>query len=186
MDSQKTAKYLLEQMQKGSEHAFAKFYNIYAPFILHIAQDILQDNLEAEDVAHDILLEIYDHPEKYDANRGSIKAWLAVKTKNHSIDRLRKKRPLLVNKLKTIDRAADVETEMAVLSQIEQQLILEALEEIPISQREVIYGAYYKGKTQAELAKQLNKPLGTIKSRIRYGLRNLQKYKRLNEWIRTR
>jgi|SRR5690625_20817 len=186
MENNKRDEHLLLAVANGCEASFDEFYNKYAPFVLHIAQSVLADSLEAEDVTHDIFLDIYEKPQQYNAKKGTIKAWIAVKTRNLCIDRLRKKKPLLIHKLELINHEAEVHTELSVLLQIEKELILKALQEIPKKQREVIYEAYFKGKTQVELAEKLNRPLGTIKSLVRYGLRNLQKHKHLIDWLKVR
>lgn len=174
---------LLHLIDEGSERAFIEFYHLYVSFVLQIASQVIGDDLEAEDVCHDIFLEVYENPSEYNEEKGSVKAWLAVKTRNRSIDRLRKKKPLLVQKLETIDRTDVPITEMQVLKRMEQKVILDALKQLPKKQRDVIYGAYFEGKTQKELALMLNRPLGTIKSSVRYGLQNLRKYKKLKHWV---
>lgn len=184
MKDQKTDTYLLSAIANGCETSFDRFYHKYAPFVLRLAQSVLADTLEAEDVTHDIFLDIYEKPNQYNAKRGTVKAWLAVKTRNLCIDRLRKKRPLLIQKLELLNHEAEVHTELSVLLQIEKEILLKALEQLPKKQREVIYEAYFKGKTQVELAEKLNRPLGTIKSLVRYGLRNLQKHKHLTDWLK--
>lgn len=185
MDQQQDQQ-LLKLIAKGSETAFSQFYEKYVSFVLHIAIQVLGDRNEAEDVTHEIFLDIFEKPLQYKSDRGSIKAWLAVKTRNRSIDRLRKKKPVLVNKLELLDTIDTVKTEMSVLLQIEKELIIEALQQIPEKQREVIYGVYFEGMTQMELANSLNRPLGTIKSLVRYGLRNMGKQKALLNWIKIR
>src|SRR5690625_486367 len=177
---------LLQLIAKGSKTAFEKFYNMHVSFVLQIATQIIGDYNEAEDVTHEIFLEVYEKPKQYKAERGSVKAWLAVITKNRCIDRLRKKKPLLVQKLELLDSKDAIETELTVLHKIEKELIVEALQQIPKKQREVIYGAYFEGKTQKELAESLNRPLGTVKSLARYGLNNLRKQKQLLHWIKFR
>jgi len=186
MENNLQDRHLLLKIAKGCETSFDEFYNKYAPFVHQIAQNILKDRLAAEDVTHDIFLDIYEKPQQYNPKRGSIKAWLAVKTRNLCIDYLRKKKPLLVQKLELMNIQDDLFTEVAVLLNIEKELIVDALKDIPEKQREAIYGAYFKGKTQVQLAKKLNRPLGTVKSLIRYGLRNLQKHKQLIDWLKTR
>src|SRR5690625_2286736 len=186
MENNLQDRHLLLKIAKGCETSFDEFYNKYAPFVHQIAQNILKDRLAAEDVTHDIFLDIYEKPQQYNPKRGSIKAWLAVKTRNLCIDYLRKKKPLLVQKLELMNIQDDLFTEVAVLLNIEKELIVDALKDIPEKQREAIYEAYFKGKSQVQLAKKLNRPLGTVKSLIRYGLRNLQKHKQLIDWLKTR
>ena len=177
---------LLKKIGEGSESSFNEFYNGYVSFVLQIATKTLGDRLEAEDVTHDIFMEIYEKSNSYHQQKGSVKAWLAVITRHRCIDKLRKKKPVLVNKLEFLNTKDAVRTELAVLLKIEQELILDALKEIPPKQREVIYGAYFEGKTQVELSKSLNRPLGTIKSLVRYGLKNMQRNKRLLNWMKAR
>ncbi len=170
---------------KGCRRSFDEFYENYISFVLHIALKVLGDQMEAEDIGHDIFLEIYQKPHEYNADRGSVKAWLAVKTRNRCIDRLRKRQPVLINKLELLDTKDAIQTEMCVLRKLEKDILLDALKYIPEKQREVIYGAYFEDKTQRELANSLNKPLGTVKSMVRYGLNNLRKQNKLIQWINT-
>lgn len=185
MDQQEGIR-LLKLIAKRSEIAFNQFYETYISFVLQISSQVLGDQSEAEDVTHEVFLEIYKKPQQYKPDRGSIKAWIAVKTRHKCIDRLRKKKPVLIQKLEHLDTKGAVETELSVLLQLEKELILDALKQIPSKQREVIYGAYFEGKTQMELAESFNRPLGTIKSLIRYGLRNMRKQKDLLNWIKIR
>ena len=177
---------LLHLIGKGSESAFNKFYEIYVSFVLQIATQILSDQNEAEDITHEIFLEVYEKPQQYKPHKGSIKAWLAVKTRSRCIDRLRKKQPVLIYKLEQLDTVDAIKTEQSVLNQIEKETILRALEQIPTNQREVIYLAYFEDKTQIEMAERLDRPLGTVKSLVRYGLKNLRKQKDLLNWIKLR
>jgi len=176
---------LLTQIAQGSKQAFNQFYETYIPFVLHIAVQILGDSSEAEDLCHDIFLDIFQHPERYDPQKGSVKAWLAVKTRSRSIDRLRKRKPVLIHKLELLETEDAVKTELYVLNKIENETLLEALRHIPEKQRKIIYGAYFEGKTQRELAEALDEPLGTIKSSIRYGLQNMRKQKSLLNWAKS-
>lgn len=178
--------HLLKLIEKGSEAAFNQFYETYVSFVLQIATQILSDRIEAEDITHEVFLEVYEKPRQYKPHRGSIKAWLAVKTRSRCIDRLRKKQPILVQKLEQLDSAETIKTEQSVLKQIEKETILRALEKIPAKQREVIYLAYFENNTQVELSERLDRPLGTVKSLARYGLKNLRKQKSLLNWMKLR
>lgn len=66
---------------------------------------------------------------------------------------------------------------------LEKHLIVEALKAIPIEQREAIIRSYYNGETHNEIAMTMKKPLGSVKSLIRYGLNNLRKQKALMQWV---
>src|SRR5690625_4621192 len=110
---------LLKKIGEGSESSFNEFYNGYVSFVLQIATKTLGDRLEAEDVTHDIFMEIYEKSNSYHQQKGSVKAWLAVITRHRCIDKLRKKKPVLVNKLEFLNTKDAVRTELAVLLKIE-------------------------------------------------------------------
>src|SRR5690625_6175539 len=114
-------------MEQGSREAFDRFYQLHIDYVLNIAFQILKEQLTAEDVCHDVFLEIFKNPKKYNPKRGSVKAWLAVKTKSRSIDFLRKKKPLLLDRFEAIMLAyeKDQPAEVVALSQIERDIILD-------------------------------------------------------------
>lgn len=178
---------LLEQMKRGSEQAFAKFYDTYINCVFRIAYHLVRDQQEAEDICHDVLLDVFLKPDSYDPKRGSIQAWLAVKTRSRCLDHLRKKKPVFVPNWEFLTSKLEQApaAELLALKKSEQQAVRLALRDIPDEQRQVLYGAYYDERTQRELAAELERPLGTIKSRIRYGLHNIKKRLALGGWIHS-
>lgn len=175
--------HLLKNMQLGSRRSFEIFYEKYISYIYNIAYAITKSPEEAEDICHDVFVEVMEKSREYNPERGSIKAWLAVKTKSRSLDRLRKKKPLLINRLEAVIKQAEKGADAFIFAHLEKELIFDALNHIPEEQREAIIRAYFKGETQREIARDMNKPLGTVKSLIRYGLNNLRKQKSLLEWV---
>lgn len=183
MEQDYDSKQLLKNIQLGSRRSFEIFYEKYVSYIYSIAYAITKNPEEAEDICHDVFLEVIEKCREYNPRRGSIKAWLAVKTKSRALDRLRKKKPLLINRLEAAVVQAEKGADDFIFTHLEKELILDALNHIPEDQREALIRAYYIGETQREIAKDMNKPLGTVKSLIRYGLNNLRKQKSLLEWI---
>lgn len=173
---------LLKQINKGSRKAFDFFYEKYYLFVFNVAYQITGNKTEAEDVCHDVFLEIFQKAHQYNPERGSIKAWLAVRTKSRSIDRLRKKQPLLIQKLENLPLEMVQGADLIVLKEIESSIIRDALKHIPKAQREAIYRSYFQGDTHKEIAHSMKRPLGTVKSLIRYGLNNLRKQENIVEW----
>jgi RNA polymerase sigma-70 factor (ECF subfamily) len=170
-------KRLLHQMGSGSAAAFEQFYERYIPLVLQIALRMLDDQMEAEDVCHDVFLEVYRKAEQYDGGRGSVEAWLAVKTRSRCLDRLRRKKHESGRELaeSRLQAAASVITEESVLAKLERETVREVMKKIPEAQREAVYGMYFQSFSHQELAKRMERPLGTVKSLIRYGLNNLKK-----------
>ncbi len=166
---------------------FDQFYERYISFVFRIAFRLMKNKAEAEDVCHDIFLDILLNPDKFNPSRGSIEAWLAVKTRNLCYDRLRKKKPVLIERWEdALSSSESVNSvEFNVLSKVEKEALHHALEQIPPAQRKALYGAYFEGRTHRELAVEMKRPLGTIKSLLRYGLNNLKKQKDLLAWVQS-
>ncbi len=174
---------LLQEIAEGSRSSFDRFYEKYGPFIYHIALRIVGNEAEAEDISQDVFLEILQKPKQFNPKRGSIEAFLAVKTKSRALDRLRKKRALLISRLEEAALKEDKGAEFHFLHQLEKNILLDALNHIPAQQREAIIRFYFQGEAQREIADRMQKPLGSIKSLIRYGLNNLRKQKEILNWI---
>ncbi|WP_163971439.1 RNA polymerase sigma factor [Oceanobacillus halotolerans] len=185
MDDNQESIQLLKQIAAGSRHSFDRFYEKHIEFIFRIAFQLVKDKAEAEDICHEVFLEVFQKYHQYNSRKGSVKAWLAVKTRSRSLDRLRKKKPLLIHKLERIVVQEEIGAEVQFLSQLERKVLMEALSHIPNDQREAIYNAYFKERTQKEIAQIMDKPLGTVKSLIRYGIQNLRKQKSILQWVES-
>jgi len=167
---------LLQAIQAGSTEAFAQFYERYAPLVYQIALRITGDQMEAEDLCHDIFVEVYRTAGQYQASRGSVEAWLAVKTRSRGLDRLRRrKRQVAIDPVQLPSKAAVVTPEEAVLHKLTRESVRDALIRLPEAQRQAVCGLYLESQTQQQLADRMGRPLGTIKSLIRYGLNNVRK-----------
>lgn len=179
---------LLRDMANGSITAFELFYEKYASLVLHIALRIVKDRMEAEDICHDLFLEVWKKPGQYDPKRGSIEAWLAVKARSRSLDRMRKKQrlPVASEENSTLEQASTAAAaEENVLSRLDREVLRQALGKIPPAQARALQGMYYEAKTQRELAANMNRPLGTVKSLIRYGLDNIRKQLSQSGWLES-
>jgi RNA polymerase sigma-70 factor (ECF subfamily) len=169
---------LLHEMKNGSVAAFEQFYERFVSQVFQLALRMLGDRMEAEDICHDIFLEIYRKADQFDPQRGSIEAWLAVKTRTRCLDRLRRKKPELYNQLdETLLRqeGTAAPTEERVFAKLERDTVREAMNQLPDAQREAVFGMYFLSQSHRELSKRMERPLGTIKSLVRYGLINVRK-----------
>jgi RNA polymerase sigma-70 factor (ECF subfamily) len=168
---------LLQRVSEGSYSAFERFYEQYADMVYRIALLRTKDPVEAEDVCHDVFLEVLNNPEQYDASRGSIEAWLAVKTKSRSLDRLRRKQRVHLiswEKAGCWPLAEDAMDDQ-ILIRLEAERVRHALQAIPAPQQRALMGAYFEERTHRELAETLGRPLGTVKTLIRSGLQHLRR-----------
>ncbi|MBB6674224.1 RNA polymerase sigma factor [Cohnella nanjingensis] len=169
----------LADVGQGSVEAFDLLYVRITPFLIPIACQLLGDRMEAEDVCHDVLLGVILHPERYDPARGSVEAWLAMQTKSRCLDRLRKRKKTVFNRIAPADWPAKADgsalPEDAVVARMDGELLRKALAQLPVTQREVLAASYFGSRTLRELAETWQVPLGTVKSRMRYGLAHLRK-----------
>ena len=120
-----------------SLHSFDELYKQNASYVYKIALYIIRDPVEAEDLCHDVFLEVIQHPEQYDPQRGSIKAWLGVKTRSRAIDRLRKQKIQGANKIVEpvdVNNTADPTAE-TVLSKFKIESLHESLRHLSEPQR---------------------------------------------------
>lgn len=186
MGNQGELELLIAELKRGSISAFRKFYEQYLPLVYRIASNLLNDRMEAEDLCHDIFLEAIEKIDQFDPRRGSMEAWLAVMTRNRGVDRLRrrKRESVHVHAWFMEMRASEREDlSERVLSRLEQDFLSKSLGRIPEAQRRALYGSFFASQSQKEIAEAMKKPLGTIKSLIRYGIQNLRNQFLKEGWI---
>lgn len=176
---------LLQSIREGSLDAFNELYQQYVPLVMHIALKIVNDRMEAEEVCHDVFLEILRKCQHYDSSRGSLDAWIAVIARSRSKDYLRRKQRRadvvpIGQEVAAVE--AEITPEAVALTKLDRELVREALAELPMSQQKAIYAAYYSEKTHKEMASDWKVPLGTVKSWLRYGIGNLRKQLERKGW----
>lgn len=150
--------------------ALGALYDRYAKLVYGLALAILGSRDEAQDLVQEVFLTVCE-PTAYDPGRGSVGAFLSTMTRSRAIDRLRRRgRSVLL--LKTWHEATPPPpapaTPLERVSMEEYALrVRNALAELPEAERRVLELAYWKGLSQAEIAADLDTPLGTVKSRSR-------------------
>lgn len=168
---------LFAALRLGQKDALGKIYDRYSSLVYGLALRILTNPQEAEDLTHEIFLALW-HRHTYDPSRGSASSFLATITRSRAIDKLRS-RQTITKFLQRWGQLVKTETpphspvENASLEQRSQQ-VHEALLTLSTQQRQVLEMSYFQGLSQSEIAKQLNTPLGTIKSWCRQGLLKLR------------
>jgi len=164
---------LLARVQNGNEQAMAVIYDRYSKIVYSVALRVLRDPASAEDVLQDIFMQIWRKPASFVSARGSLGGWLAVVTRNRSIDALRRKRPT--------DSVEDVvlSSSFDLAEDSERTLMIEKARKVihllPSEQRKTLEMAFFDGLTHAEIAEMTGDPLGTVKTRIRSALTALRK-----------
>lgn len=168
---------LLAALAQGQVNALSILYDRYARLVYSLAFKILENSEEAEDITQDVFLTLWRR-NTYNPERGSLSSFLTTMTRSRAIDKLRSKgaRLRVLQRLQSV-----VRTETSSPTPLEQasvgersQLIREALSQLTDTERQVLEIAYYEGLSQSEIAKRLNIPLGTVKTRSRQGLLKLR------------
>jgi RNA polymerase sigma-70 factor, ECF subfamily len=172
---------LLARIANSDSQALALLYERYARLVYSLALRILGSGELAEDIVQETFWRVWRRSATYRTGRGSVVGWISGIARNLSIDELRRQRarpnevydtetnPVLRN---IVDRRMDV-AGVALESERRQQ-IAAALQQMTAEQRQAIELAYFGGLSQSEIAERLHSPIGTIKTRIRSGLRKLR------------
>lgn len=157
--------------------SLAALYDQTSRFLYGLALHILRDQADAEEVILDVYQHVWNHAELYDETRGNVWNWLAVVTRHRAIDRLRqansrraREAPMEIGH----DRGASDGVPESLILQQERQVVRRAMGALKPGERQAIELAFFAGLTHVEVAERLGAPLGTIKTRIRAGLRRLR------------
>lgn len=163
-------------MQQRSKRAFQLFYERHIDYVYRIVIGMVKDRNHALDVTQELFLEFYLKAHTYNPERGSVKAWIAVKARSRSIDFLRKNQCLnQYEELKQQHVQTNVSPQEVFIEQEERKRMMNHLWRLPAQQRNVIVDNYFHELSHSQIAAKMNKPLGTVKSMIRYGIQNLRK-----------
>lgn len=164
---------LLLLVQKGDEAAMASLFDRYSKVVYSVALRVLRDPASAEDVLQEIFMQIWRNPDGFIATRGSLGGWLAVVSRNRSIDALRRKRPT-----EQVDDMA-LASPYNLADEAERNNMMEKARSVihllPTEQRKTLEMAFFDGLTHSEIAEMTGDPLGTVKTRIRSALTTLRK-----------
>lgn len=155
------------------ESAFSYLYDHYAGALHHVIFQVVNDSETANDVLQEVFINIWRKISQYDASKGRLYTWMLNIARNAAIDKLRSRsfqnsrqnRPLPEN-LETIGSSAAPETKDVGLKKVLGQLKEE--------HRALVDLSYFQGFTHEEIARMLNIPLGTVKTRIRTALTQLR------------
>jgi len=170
---------IVQKIARREPEAFTTFYDRHSPMIFAFLCRLLRERTEAEDALQETFWQVWRQAGSHDSSRGSPLAWLVQIARSRGLDRLRQVRLRAHRDAGPIEELQERllsqdSTDAKTIEQDTQQVVRRALSRLPLEQREAVNLAFFDGLTHQEIAKQLRTPLGTIKTRIRLGMRKLQ------------
>jgi RNA polymerase sigma-70 factor (ECF subfamily) len=172
---------LVGRVTLGDHAAFGTLYDRHGALVYGVARRVLGDGPQAEDIAQSVFLQIWTRPEAY--RGGNFAAWIARVTRNACLDVVRSAAVRLREPEMPAEMAAEVQLDDEVFASLRAEAVTAALDLLSGDQRSAIEKAYFEGLSYREVAEQLGAPLGTVKSRIRMGLRRL--WEALHQEVKT-
>ena len=172
-----TSEQLLVAAASGDQLAFTVLVERIRPQALRVARGVVRDPSISEEVAQEVLTEVWLKADRFDPSKGTVTGWVATLTRRRAVDRVRSEqagrdrddRVARRSQVRDVDVVAD-EVEL----RLEHWQVRRALTELSERQREAIELAYFAGHTYRDVARVLGIPEGTAKSRLRDGLLRLR------------
>ncbi len=168
---------LVEKISHQDESALVALYDHYAKSVFNVAYYVLQNRTLAEEITQDVFFLIWQYPYKWNPTKGKLGSWLLSVTRYMSIDRLRHEKSRSPDAPASLeDLAEQISSKVAFTALEDTTLLHSLLKRLPKDQREVLLLAYFRGMTHIEIARRLQVPEGTIKSRLRLSLEKLREW----------
>ena len=162
---------MLARVARGEHEAFEAVYDQLAGPVYGLVRKVLRDPAQSEEIAQEVLLEVWRTASRFDPDRGSAAAWVMTIAHRRAVDRVRSEAAAALREQKVLpgpvtgdDVAELVETAL------DRQRVRRCLGTLTTLQAEAVKLAYYGGYTYAQVAELLGVALGTVKTRIRDGL----------------
>ena len=160
---------MLTRVARGDHRAFELVYGELAGPVYGVVRQVLRDPAQSEEVAQEVLLEIWRTASRFDPARGSAAAWALTIAHRRAVDRVRSENACARREEKAAPAVDDDDDDVAevVAATLEHQRMRRCLDGLTELQRESITLAYYGGYTYPQVAQLLGVALGTVKTRIR-------------------
>src|SRR5215203_7442708 len=170
---------LISQVGQGDARAFTTLYERHGRAASALAYRLMGEKQAAEDLLQEAFLKLWCGAASYRAERGSVRTWLLSIVRNRGIDQLRSQ----ASRRRTQDkfeasapRSQPSEAFAETLRNSQRDQVREALDTLPPEQLKILELAYFSGYTQVEISELLSLPLGTVKGRMRLGLKKIRDF----------
>ena len=165
---------LAARLMAGDPSALAQVYDDLGRLVFGVSRRVVRDDRMAEDVTQEVFAFLWEHPERYDPSRGTLRAWLGLLAHRRSVDRVRAetRRSRVEAKIVSPDNV-ECEADERYARDWTCNCVRRAIDTLPAEQRDALISAYFGDHSYREVAADLGIPEGTAKSRIRLALRRL-------------
>ncbi|MGP3982293.1 sigma-70 family RNA polymerase sigma factor [Streptomyces sp. KR80] len=168
---------LLGMVARGDQEAFSRLYDAVAGPVLGLVRGVLRDPAQSEEVAQEVLVEVWRTAARFRPDRGSAMTWVLTLAHRRAVDRVRaaqattdrEHRAALLAQTPAFDEVTE-----QVEARLEREQVRRCIRTLTELQRQSVTLAYYRGLTYREVAELLSLPLGTVKTRLRDGLIRLR------------
>ncbi|WP_344585334.1 ECF RNA polymerase sigma factor SigK [Streptomyces lunalinharesii] len=168
---------LLDRVARGDQQAFEHLYTAVAGAVVGLVRRVVRDPAQSEEVAQEVLIDVWRSAARFDAARGSALAWIMTLAHRRAVDRVRSAQAAADREHRAglgEYTAPFDEVSEQVERRLEREQVRRCLEQLTELQRESVTLAYYRGYTYRETADVLGAALGTVKTRLRDGLIRLR------------
>ena len=166
---------LMRLVVRGDQDALAELMKRWSRPVYSLALRILRNPELAEEVSQDVFLKVWKHAAVFEEQRGAFSSWVLTMTHHGSIDALRRAKARGSQVTSTLDNivAATLPSPRPPVTQWQKLKLEQALDTLPPKQRQVVELAYFGGHTREEMARILDEPVGTVKTRLRDAIQRL-------------
>ncbi|MFH8445010.1 sigma-70 family RNA polymerase sigma factor [Streptomyces sp. NPDC018026] len=175
--SQPDLQQLIREVALGDQDSFAAVYDAVAGSVLGVVRAVLRDRAQSEEVAQEVLVEVWRTAPRYRPERGTVINWVLTLAHRRAVDRVRSVEAAAArdHKAALLDRTPEYdEVTEQVETRLEREQVRRCLRTLTDIQRQSVTLAYYRGLTYRQVAESLALPLGTVKTRLRDGLIRLR------------
>ncbi len=171
---------LIGAIAQRDNRALEVLYDRYSAMVYRMALRILKSPEQAEDIVQEVFWRVWRRSESFERERGRVAQWVFGIAHNLCIDELRRIRARPTPVYEDVDHPViqqlideQVDVPASAWSSERRRVIVEALRHLPQAQRQAVEMAFFGEMSHQEIANRLDRPLGTIKTRVRLGLHKL-------------
>ena len=170
---------LISLIEAGDAEAFSTLYEHHSRAVYSLAYRMMGERQAAEDLTQDAFIKVWRNAASYRVERGSVRTWVLSVAHNRGIDQLRAhaSRRRTQDKIEaSAPRSQPSEAFAETWRNSQRDQVREALQALPPEQLKILELAYFSGYTHLEISELLSLPLGTVKGRMRLGLKKMRDY----------